>query len=224
MKNLIVTVCLIVIGLFGCEKKDSNPCKQALKIADIESSKGNLYYYQSLNYSEVTEYELFKKYRVIDYLEVYPKSDDSCFKTIMTKKIEKKLRRNIAVLNEDAERLKNLEDINDSLQIIPKFSDGIYYPLLDVERPILKYPGDETSFLMRLRKEIRSIDKNHSASSFWIVVNKKGVIKEIEYYKKYSPEVDQFIVNMLKRTRWVPSLNRRDSTFVTSRILFMVRS
>ena len=227
MKQRSISICLVIIIIFyGCKKVDSNICHQGGQSSDIEVSRGNIYYVHSINYSEVIEYDVFKKYGFIDYLQFYPITIDSCFRAVMDKKIETKINGQISFLDEEVQKSKQREEsiMPTPENNNPQYADGIYCTLGNTAYPLLKYPLSETDFRKSLTDAIKEkIDKNYKSSSFWIVINKKGRIESIERYKKHSNEVDSYIESKLKNTIWFPSLNKRDSTFVKSRIKFLLK-
>lgn len=223
MKKLVLIVFLVI---YGCKKREgANSCFQMIKASKIEVLRGNVYYFHSFNYSEVIEYEIYKKYGLVDLVQLYPITEDSCFRKIMNERIETKIK--LALLNKEVRKLKYNEEISQykTKGYEFKFSDGIYYPLGSIDYPFLRYPMCETDFKKDIVTFIKEkVDKSYGSSSFWIVINKKGKIESIERYKKYSNIVDSYIEKRLKKTIWIPSLNKKDSTFVKSRILFNLSS
>jgi hypothetical protein len=224
MKKLVIIIVFLVI--YGCKKREeANSCFQLIKASKIEVLRGNVYYFHSFNYSEIIGYEIYKKYGLVDYLQLYPITVDSCFRKIMNERIETKIK--LGLLNKEVRKLKYNEEISQykTKGYEFKFSDGIYYPLGSIDYPFLRYPMNETDFKRNLINSIKEeVDKNYGSSSFWIVINKKGKIESIERYKRYSNIVDSYIEKRIKQTIWIPSLNKKDSTFVKSRILFDLSS
>lgn len=222
-------ICLFLIffmTILGC-KKDSqnNRCSEGIKLSSIEKSRGNIYYIHKANYSDVTEYFIFKKYGFIDYIQLHSVVSDSCFKKEMNKNIESIIKKNIKYLNTEVEKLKKEEELNfDYIKKgYQKFLDSIYLPSVNVDYPLMRYPMQERNFKEYLIEAIKEIDDTYDSSSFWIVINKKGEVEKIEKYKKHSFKIDSFIESELKKTHWVPAIDKTDSTFVSSRIIFMLK-
>ena len=202
-KRLLYLFLIINLIFYSCKKPNQDKCLEGIKLSNIEISRGNIYYIHKINYSEAIQYLVFKKYKLIDYLQFYPITTDSCFKIEMDKKIESKINKKIIFLSNEIEKLKEEEE-----SIEPglrggnlRYIDSIYMPIGDIEQPLLKYPMQERNFKEYLVKNIKkNLDSTYRSSSFWIVVNKKGEVEKIESYKKHSIEVDGFIEKELKRT------------------------
>lgn len=222
MKKLFLNL-ITLVTIISCENGKENLCKNEAESSRIEISRENIYYFHRHNYSKVVEYTIFKKYGLIDYMEYYPFTTDSCFEITMNEKIEKSVKK-LNLLNVETtkykkdEEIRNLKYNRDNI----KYLDSIYSPIGNIGYPVMIYPMNERNFKESLIKQIKEIDTSYESSSFWIVINDKGKVEKIERYKKHSLKTDDLIKERLVHSKWIPSLNKKDSTFVRSRIIFRI--
>lgn len=234
MRILLIFICFSLICL-SCnqnEKKKQN-CLYGNQMAFNEIKKKNLYFYSKNNYSELTEYYLFKKYGVLDYIEFYPFSADSCFIKQMNKAI---VNRNINLnkLSSVADSLKASEELkyekhlqslkkrNDRKEYLSTFVDGYISPNVDVKYPKMIYPCNRKDFNKKVINQILAIDSTFQRASFWIVIDKKGIVQKIENYKKHSEKIDNIIKESIFNTKWEPSSSVYSGRQYESRIVFYV--
>lgn len=219
MKKLLFILIALAI-ILSCENGSKNFCAQEIQLSEKEIARGNIYYFHRHNYSTVLEYKVFKKYGLIDYLENYPLTTDSCFRHSMSKIIDKQIVK-LNILDVETAEYKKCEETRCN-NGYSKFMDSIYSPSRNIEYPIMKYPMNEGNFKESLIEEIMKIDTSFQSSSFWVVVNYKGNVEKIERYRKHSTKTDTIVTMRLMNTKWVPSLDNIDSIFVSSRIKFYI--
>lgn len=223
--------CILLFLLLSCRKEEfvSNHCVEQIKVAKNELRKGNLFFYHRKNYSEAIQYFIFKKYGLVDYLELYPTATDSCFTSEMNKKIETKI--SIDRVTKDIDSLYKIEESNLDESIAKKndyincFYDDISSITVDITRPTLISYKDIYQFDKYLIKTILTFDKSFKSCSFWIVINQKGDVEKIEIYKKHSSKITtDFIIKELSKTKWKPAGLKHTHVNVRIRIKFSLNN
>jgi hypothetical protein len=227
MKKKLCILILIFISIlfFSCKEKN-NVCLNNLNKALKEKSKGNLFFYHRKNYSEAIKYYLFKKYNLVDYLQFYPTSTDSCFIEIENKWIFKKINKNKLYKTIDSLYLIDSEVSEKSVQKKEEFyrnlNDSVFFYSSDLSYPKIVFPKDQKMFLKRLKSQAIKKDETYYSSSYWLTINKNGKVEKIEKYKAHSLTIDNFLINELYKTKWESSQINKNKIKVKFRMLINI--
>ena len=228
MKNFY----FILFLFLSCNNKFiTDECNNAIANAKSEIEKKNIYYNFNVD-DEITNYYIFKKYGLINYLELFDKSKDSCFKKIMLQEIKSRginiytLKNEIDSMNDKISStiyntIKSFNYKSQNDYPLFKFTDGI--PEFDADgymRPRIVYPEDSDKFLYKIQSEVSTLDPTFDSSSFWIKLDKYGVVKSIEFYKKNSPSLDNYIKKAFSKTKWQPLQSKISKKKYDCRFLF----
>jgi len=228
---LILAVLLSVLLFLNCNNTEEESNLKIKKIAKEEISKDNIFFYHKKNYSEAIEYFIYKKYGLIDYLELYKYSIDTSFINMMNTSIKQK-KIFINNIKSDIDSLSELEKkkynaylilIENDKKFVDRqynefFYDGYLSSILNTEYPTMIYPSSFYLFNKSISNDILKKDAKFSSVSLWVVIDKKGNVKCVEVYKKYSTVIDNFILEKVKETKWTPSILKNSKDTLETRI------
>lgn len=224
-----MTLILLFVNCGNNEKIED--CTNVNSFVTNNFEKGNYIFVVSENaqYFEYEYYYAFKKYGVINYLHFYPESVDSCNIINIKKQL---IRREIPIdyIVNDLDSIVKIKNEKHSKYLskylsykdafLRKYEDNVLeFNGAFLTRPVLVNESF-SDFDNKLIYEILKIDSTFSQSSFWIVVDSTGSISKIERYVKHSNKVDNLIIESLKKTKWKPSILKKEKNPVSVRFVY----
>jgi hypothetical protein len=227
-----IIFCFLLCGLLNCEsKKKLEDCNSIGKEIKTEFEKGNNIFIVTKNgrYHDLEYYFAYKKYGIVNHRCFFSEFMSNC--EVISVKKELKLR-NIPVktiINDmdsiagivDKKRVQFLsKKINSNDAFLRKYSDSILeYTGAFMTRPTL---NDMTFsyFDEKLLDKILKIDSTFVQSSFWIVIDSNGHVMKIERYIKHSSDVDNLIIQSLKKSIWNPAILKKEKKAISVRLVY----
>lgn len=219
----------LTIFLFSCKKNENlivTDCQIMKNQAIKDYTNGNLVNVLTYdNNKQTSDYYIFKKYGLINYLQFYPHSTDTCYES-KTKEFLKEKGVNFKDVLYDLDSLKkqhfkwssqiNKDSLSRELFSKDKFFDEILSEGISITRPEMIEPSVYNNIKIILTKEgFKKVN-----NSFWIVVDTLGNTENIEIYKKHNKIADSIVESHLQNLKWKPAKFKNNNIPVECRILF----
>jgi hypothetical protein len=218
--------------LVNCEfKGNSEECKNISQFVVTNFKKGNNVFIvpENTQYGEYEYYFAYKKYDIINYLYFYPESVDSCNIINIKKQLIKNNKPIQSIIKDmdsivDLENSKSRKYSSGDLSLKKAFLRTYHDNILEFNGAFLTRPflANESfsDFDNKLIDKILKIDSTFVQSSFWIVVDSMGNASKIERYVKHSNKVDYLIIESLKKSKWKPSILKKEKIPVNVRFVY----